>query len=338
MRHCKKLKKNTNPVTALILTTVISASIMSCSPSLDDTTVLKISHSHDQNHPIHKSMQYFASFLDSISHGEMKVQIYPGAQLGKEREALELLQIGTLDITKVSAALMENFIQDFELFGYPYLFNDIEHFHRALHGAFKDTLFSHVNSIKLVGLTFLDAGSRNIYTAKKPISDVNDLNGLKLRVMQSNTMINMAKSLGASPTPIAMAELFTALQQGMVDGAENNLPTFYASRHFEVCNYFHLTEHVFVPDIFVFSEYKWNKLTTAQRKLILQAAEETAVFHEHVWAAAEKNALENLKKEGVEIIYPDKKKLREVSQKFYAAVTSPKLLEYVELVKSFENN
>jgi tripartite ATP-independent transporter DctP family solute receptor len=310
--------------------------ISSCQNTDSDKTVLKLSHAHDQNHPIHKSMLYFSSYLDSISNGDIKVQIYPGEQLGKEREALELLQIGTLDITKVSAALIENFIQDFEIFGYPYLFKDINHYHRVLQSPVKDSLFQYVNNIKLVGLTFLDAGSRNIYTATKPISHTDDLKGLKLRVMQSNTMINMAKSLGASPTPIAMAELFTALQQGMVDGAENNLPTFYASRHFEVCNYFHLTEHVFVPDIFVFSEYKWNKLSEKNKAYVLEAAEKMALYHEKVWAGAENTALENLKKEGIEILYPDKDVFIETSGVFYDGITDEKYQQYIQLIKSLE--
>lgn len=311
--------------------------LVSCKSIDKDGVVLKLSHAHDQNHPVHASMVYFASYLDSLSGGDIKVQIYPGAQLGKEREALELLQIGTLDITKVSAAMMENYIEDFEIFSYPYLFKDSEHFHRAVHGAVKDTMFNHVKGIKLIGLTFLDAGSRNIYTAKQEVNTPNDLNGIKLRVMQSSTMIKMAKTIGASPTPIAMAELYTALQQGMVDGAENNLPTFYASRHFEVCEYFHFTEHVFVPDILVFSEYRWNRLSEKNKRQIEIAAEKMSFYHEKIWAKAEQRALDEIKKEGINVIVPDKDKFIEASRSFYDDLSpNNPIYEYVRLIKSVE--
>lgn len=336
MMNHKALRSNllTTKVCFLIL---LSLTILfSCKPDHSSEITLKLSHTHDQNHPIHQSMLYFASYVDSISKGEMKVQIYPGGQLGKERETLELLQIGTLDITKVSSALMENYIDDFKIFGFPYLFKNKEHFHRVIKSSLKDTLFSYTNKIRLVGLTFLDSGSRNIYTAKKPIEGIEDLKGLKLRVMQSSTMINMAKSLGASPTPIAMAELFTALQQGMVDGAENNLPTFYSSRHFEVCRYFHLTEHVFVPDIFVFSEYKWNLLSSKQQEYVKKSVDALSSYHERIWSKSETNALDSLKGQGIQIIFPDKAEFINTSQEFYENISNPNLLNYINLVKSLE--
>ena len=170
-------------------------------------------------------------------NGKLKIEIYPNSQLGSERQCLELLQIGSLGMTKVSAAVMENFSPDLKVFGYPYLFRDNEHRFKIYDGPIGQKLLLEGEEYWLRGLTYFDAGNRSFYTKNTEIDKPSDLEGLKIRVMQSPTAINLVKSFGGSPTPISWGELYTGLQQGVVDGAENNLPSFYTSKHYEVCKY-----------------------------------------------------------------------------------------------------
>jgi TRAP-type C4-dicarboxylate transport system substrate-binding protein len=153
---------------------------------------------------------------------------------------------------------------------------------------------------------FYDAGSRSFYTKDRPIYSPEDLKGLKIRVMESVTSIDMVKSLGGSPTPISWGELYTSLQQGVVDGAENNPPSFYLSRHYEVCKYYTLDEHTVIPDILIIGTHIWGKLSNAEKEWIMTAAHHSVELQRELWALSEKVALEEVQKAGVEIIRPDK--------------------------------
>ena len=187
--------------------------------------------------------------------------IYPSGQLGAERELIELLQIGSLAMTKVSTAPLESFVPEMKIFGIPYVFRDAEHRWKVLNGSIGKQLLLAGEPFFLRGMCYYDAGSRSFYSMDKPIKSPADLEGLKIRVMKSITAVNMVQALGGSPTPIPWGELYTALQQGVVDGAENNPPSFFFSRHYEVCKYYSLDEHTAVPDILLMSTVIWYRLT-----------------------------------------------------------------------------
>ena len=201
---------------------------------------LKLAHGLDVNHSVHKAMLKMGEDLAALSGGNLQLEIYPSQQLGTERECLELLQIGSLDMTKVSAGIMENFAPKMKIFGLPFLFRDREHSFKVLDGPLGKQLLDEGEKYWLKGLGYYDAGSRSFYTKEKPINTPEDLFGLKIRVMESVTAMDMVRSLGGSPTPISWGELYTSLQQGVVDGAENNPPSFYLSRHYEVCKFYSL--------------------------------------------------------------------------------------------------
>lgn len=267
---------------------------------------LKLGHGMDTNHPVHHAMQYFADKADSLSGGKIKIRIYPASQLGSERELLELLQIGSLDITKSSAAVVESFAPDLRIFGVPYLFKNEQHMRSVLEGEIGEQLLVSGTDFYLHGLCYYDAGSRNFYTLEKKVERPEDLNGLKIRVQPSNTALLMVKSFDAAATPISFGELYTALQQGVVDGAENNLPSFYLTRHFEVCKYYIVDEHTAVPDMMLMSEKTWNKLDDDQKKWIKEAAQLSYKKQIELWEKAKNEALIAIKNAGVQIIYPDK--------------------------------
>lgn len=289
----------------------------SCKPETGHK-VIKLAHGLDMSHPVHKAMQFMADRLREKSGGMLTVDIYPSQQLGSERECLELLQIGSVGMTKVSAGALENFVPSMKVFGLPFLFRDEAHRFEVLESSIGEELLEASVSKRLKGLVFYDAGSRNFYT-QKPVRTPDDLKGLKIRVMESQTAVNMVKNLGGSPTPIAWGELYTALQQGIVDGAENNLPSFYLSYHYEVCKYYIVDEHTALPDVLMISTIVWNKLSEQEKKWLEEAARESAVYEKKIWKEAEEHALEKIKEEGVEVIYPEKEAFRERVQPMYEA-------------------
>ena len=194
-----------------------------------ETKVLYLAHNLPQTHPVHKGILEFQKALERNSKGTLKVKIFPDAQLGSEREVLELLQIGSVAATKVSAATLSNFVPEYHLLGIPYLFRDKEHQFNVLEGSIGKSILAKGSKFWLRGLCYYDAGSRSFYTSKKAIRTPDDLNGLKIRVMNNQMAINMVNSLGGSATPLSYSELYTAIQQGVVDGAADRLITELAS-------------------------------------------------------------------------------------------------------------
>jgi tripartite ATP-independent transporter DctP family solute receptor len=255
-----------------------------------DVKVLKLGHTLDTKHSVHLAMEYMAKRAAEISNGKIEIQIYPGGVLGSERESLELLQLGSMDLTKVSAAAMEGFVEEYKVFGLPYIFRDKEHMFTVLDGSIGDAMLSKGDRFWLRGLCFYDAGARSFYTSV-PIHTPEDLRGKKIRVMQSITAVEMVRAMGGSPTPISWGELYTALQGGVVDGAENNPPSFYLSRHYEVCKYYTINEHTMIPDVMIMSTHAWNKLSEQERIWLQQAADESVVVQRKAWQESENEAL-----------------------------------------------
>lgn len=275
---------------------------------------LKLSHSLGVSHPVHIAMEFFAEKVKEKSGGKLVVDIYPSSQLGGERESLELLQIGSLAMTKVSSAVMENFSPKLQIFGYPYLFRNKEHRYRVYDSKLGKDLLEDGEQYWLKGLTYFDAGSRSFYTKNTTVTTPDDLDGLKIRVMESPTAINLVKILGGSPTPVSWGELYTSLQQGVVEGAENNLPSFYTSKHYEIAKEFSMDEHSSIPDILVMSTLIYNELSPEEQKWIQESADEAAVIQRKLWEAAEEEALQEIILAGVNVTYPNKDLFKEQSK------------------------
>ncbi|WP_343211312.1 TRAP transporter substrate-binding protein [Aquimarina litoralis] len=307
--------------------------MVSCSTE-KEIKILRLAHTLDTKHPVHKAMVILGEKLEKKSNGTLQVKLYPSGQLGAERECLELLQIGSLDITKVSAAVLENFITEYKVFSIPYLFRDRQHAFDVFDGAIGDEMLTKGDKFRLRGLTFYDAGSRSFYTKEKPISTPTDLEGLKIRVQKSNMAIAMVNSLGGSPTPISWGELYTALQQGVVDGAENNLPSFYTSKHYEICKYFSLDQHTSVPDVLLIGLDTWERLSEQEQKWLKEAARESTIEQRKLWAASEKESLDVITKAGVEIITPDKVPFQENTKSIQDMFSDrPEMVSLIQNIK-----
>ncbi len=275
-----------------------------------EVRILKLAHGLNTQHPVHITMEYLAKRAAELSDGQLEVQIFPSEQLGNEKECIEALQLGYLAMTKTSTGPMEAFVPRIRLFGIPYLFRDSEHFWKVALGPIGKELLVAGENKGLRGLCYYDAGARSFY-AKEAINTPADLVGKKIRVMNSVMAMDMIKAMGGSPTPISWGELYTSLDQGVVDAAENNPPSFDTSRHFEICKYYSLDEHVRLPDMLVISAKVWADLSDQQQQWLQQAVDESVTYGRELWTKAEQKSLEVVKAGGVEVIYPDKKPFQE---------------------------
>lgn len=307
---------NIKTIIRMFLIINLSAFVSGCSEERD-ITVLKLAHGLDTEHSVHKAMVYMNERLLAHSDGTMRLEIYPGGQLGSERDAMELLQIGSLAITKVSTSPMESFVPAMKVFSIPYMFRDSEHLWAFLDSTEGKALLEAGVPVRLRGLAYYDSGSRSFYTVNKPVYKPEDLAGLKIRVQKSQTSVRMVEALGGAATPISFGELYTALQQGVVDGAENNAPSFYLSKHSDVAKFYTLDMHTMVPDMLLMSEHIWSGLSDQQKKWVQAAAQESVPYQKKLWRQSSRQALEAAIADGVTVIEPDKGAFRDAVKEMH---------------------
>jgi tripartite ATP-independent transporter DctP family solute receptor len=283
--------------------------------------VLRLGHSLNRDHPVHKGMEFMAADLERRSGGQLKVEIYADEQLGPERDLIELLQIGSLAMTKVSTAPLENFSPLLKVFSLPFLFRDHEHFWQMADGPIGRELLDASIPYRLKGLCYFDAGSRSFYISRKRgkvVRHPDDLDGLSIRVMRSRTAVRMIELLGAKPIPIPFGELYTALDTGTVDGAENNPPSLYTTRQYEVTAAYTLDEHTSIPDILIISVDTWNRLSPQEQGWLQASADAASVYQRRLWAEAEQEMLTIIEDSGVEVVRDvDREAFRERTASMY---------------------
>lgn len=302
--------------------------------------VMKLSHNQGTEVPVHKAMQFFADKVGQYTNGEIKVRIYPNAQLGNQRESMELVQSGALALAKTNAAELEAFDPLYSVYNLPYLFNSRAHFYQVISGEIgAEILGSHDKDRGFIGITYYDAGSRSFY-GHKPFRTPADLHGVKVRVQPSPSAVKMVQLIGAHPTPIPFGELYSALQQGVVDAAENNESALVDARHGEVAKTYSRDQHTMVPDVLVMSLQYWNKLTPQQQKAVRKAGYESMMYQKDLWARRTRENIVKAKKMGVTFIddidkAAFKKKVLPMQQE--AADSSAKMAELIDRIKRLNN-
>jgi len=323
-------------INARLILILIIPLLLSCA-DLSNTKSLKLAHGLDTNHPVHKGMVFMQEKLAEKSGGKLQIEIYPSQQLGTQRQALELLQIGSLAMTKTSGAVMENFAPKIKCLSLPYVFRDRQHNYNVQDGKVGRELLLASEKFRLRGLGYFDAGQRSFYTKDRSINKPADLEGLKIRVQESVMAMDLVRSLGGAPTPISYGELYTALQQGVVDGAENNPPSFVTSRHYEICKYYSLNEHTAVPDILVIGTAAWNRLSSQEQVWLQEAADEAIDYQRKIWVESEEECLAIVKAAGVIVTRPDKslfvEKTKVLLDKFKDDKEMYSLIQRIQAVK-----
>lgn len=274
--------------------------------SFDQERRLVLAHNINADHPVHRGLVDFAQELDRISKGQIKVQIYPNGQLGQEREVLELLQTGAIAFSKVSSSNLENFSKIWSVINLPYIFRSKEHHFNVLDGEVGEILLDKLQESRLQGLTFYDAGARSFY-AKKPILHPRDVEGLKIRVMGSQSAISMMNAIGGLATPMSYGEVYTGLQQNVIDGAENNVFALTTKKHGEVAKHYSLDEHAMMPDVLVSSLDVWKTLSKKEREWVTAASKYSRDKQRKYWADEVDIEMKKIQEEmDVKVHYPKK--------------------------------
>lgn len=240
-----------------------------------ETIVLKLSQSTPADNPVSEALTFFSEKVDTLTDGSVKVDVHFDASLGSEPESIEGLNLGTIEMTRVATANMASFIPELEVFNLPFLFRDADHYWNVLNGEIGDFFKAKFeeNGFKL--LTFYEDGTRNIYHTSKFIETAEDLHGVKIRTMTSPLITKAFKAMGAAPTPMNFGELYTSLQQGVVEAGENNYSTIFTSKQYEVAPYITTTEHYRIPSVLIMSMSAWEKLSPEQQELVQKAADES---------------------------------------------------------------
>jgi tripartite ATP-independent transporter DctP family solute receptor len=329
------MKKGLFAFIVILLALLLTGYIVTAHKSQKNVRILRLAHSLNTRHPVHKTMEYMAELVKEKSDGKLIVQIFPSEQLGTEKECIEALQLEYLDMTKTSTAPMEGFVSKIRIFGIPYLFRDSDHYWKVLKGPIGRELLVAGTSKGLRGLCYYDAGARSFY-AKKEIKTPEDLKGLKIRVMKSIMAKQMIEAMGGSPTGISWGELYTSLDQGQVDAAENNPPSFDTSRHFEICKYYILDEHVRLPDMLLISTRTWKSLNADQQQILTQAVNESVEYNIKLWKQAEQASLEKVQAAGVTIIEPDKKPFQQSVQSMWKKYENTELGDLIRQIQEIE--
>ncbi|WP_161555889.1 TRAP transporter substrate-binding protein [Mangrovicoccus ximenensis] len=266
---------------------------------------LKLANALAEDHPTSVVLQQFADEVEERTDGEVVFRLFLNGVLGSEREVLEQLQNGAVDVTRVSAANLENFNPVYSAFTLPYLFGSEAHFYKVMDGETADMIYEASAESGFKGLTYFDSGARSFYTKSQCIETPADLEGQKVRVINSHTSIRMVELMGGIPTPMPYGDIYTSLQQGVIDGAENNPTALTLGRHGEVAKCYSLDEHQRIPDFLVMSNRALDKLTDAQKAIVKEAAAHATEAHREIWAAAVDEAMEQIAEMGVTVVEPD---------------------------------
>lgn len=287
---------------ALVLSLMVAvASVGQAAPR-----VFRFATEHPPNTPVSKSMAYFADLIKEKSGGSVEIRLYYSGQLGGHKEILEQMRMGTLDIVHVSTAHLASYVPEFDVYAMPFLFRNTNHYWNVLRGEIGQNLFAKLPPHNIRGLAYYDAGSRSFYVKERPINSPKDLQGLKVRVMGTPVMLETMWAMGASPVSVSFSEVYSALQSGVIDGAENNPPSVLNMKHYEVTKYFSLTEHISIPDAAVMNAKLFDSLSPELQQLILEAAAEMESFQIETWNKDDEAALETIRQAGVNINSPDK--------------------------------
>lgn len=303
--------------------------------SLAAPMVMRLGETHPQDYPTTKGDYEFARLVKERSNGRIVVEVFHSKQLGEEKAVVEQVQLGAIDFTRVSVSVTSAFVRELDALQLPYLYRDFDHQWKVLNGPIGQEILKKHEASNFIGVGWFEAGSRNFYT-KKPVKTVADLKGMKIRVQQAPLMVGLVEGLGAVATPLAYGEVYSALQTGVIDGAENNWPSYLTTSHYEVAKYFITDEHTRVPEIMLASKKVFDKLTKEDQAIIMGAMKDAQPFQIKLWVDYEKVAEKTVKEKGsivTEVSPQEKQKFMDAMKPLYAKQPA-NILAVVEKIRA----
>lgn len=314
------------------------ASVMMTGAATACETTLRSSDTHPDGYPTVEAVKAMGKLLEERTGGKLCIEVFHSAQLGQEKDTIEQTKFGVIDMNRVSMGPFNNLVEETKVVSLPYIFRSVDHMHKVMDGPIGEEILTAFEPHGYVGLAFYDGGSRSFYNAKKPIETIDDLKGMKVRVMQSDIFVDMMSALGANATPMPYGEVYSSIQTGVIDGAENNWPSYESSGHFEVAGYYTLDEHLIVPEVLVMSKASWDKLSAEDQAIVRQAAKDSVPMMREMWQAREKASEDKVRAAGATVVTDiDKQPFIDAMKPVYEKhVTSDKLKDLVARIQATE--
>ncbi len=319
------------------LTTALALSAALTTAALAQEIVLKSSDTHPDGYPTVEAVKYMGELLKERSNGRIAVEVYHSAQLGEEKDTIEQTRAGVIDLNRVSMGPFNGLVPETRVVSLPYIFRSTDHMHKVMDGDVGQEILAGFEPHGLVGLAYYDGGARSFYNSQKPITSVEDLKGMKFRVMQSDIFVDMVNALGANAVPLPYGEVYSSIETGVIDGAENNFPSYESAKHSEVAKHYSLDEHLIVPEVLVMAKSSWDKLSPEDQALVKQAAKDSVQKQRELWEAREVESRKMVEAAGSTITTPDKQPFIDAMGPVYEKhVTDEKLKSLVERIRAVQ--
>ncbi len=313
----------------------IAAALMVGSASAQ--TVLRSSDTHPDGYPTVEAVKHFGELVKERTDGRYSVEVFHSAQLGQEADTIEQTQFGVIDLNRISIGAFGTQVPEATVTQLPYIFRSADHFHNVLDGPIGEEILSAFDGVDVKALAFYDGGARSFYNSQRPITTPADLEGMKIRVMQSDVFVDMVAAMGGNATPMPYGEVYSGIQTGVIDGAENNYPSYDTAGHAEVAKFYSLDEHLMVPEVLVMSKIVWDGLSPEDQEIIQQAAKDSVAKQRELWAAKEVESKAKVEAMGATINTVDKAPFIEAMKPVYDKyVTDPKLQDLVARIQATE--
>ncbi len=290
---------------------------------------------HPEDYPTVMAVKFISDILKQKTGGKDTIKVYTMSQLGSEKDTIEQTKIGALDFVRINVAPMNNICPETMVPTMPFLFRSKEHMRKVLDGPVGDEILKACEKQGFIGLAFYDSGSRSLYTVKKPVKTLADVKGMKIRVQQSDLWVALLQAMGANATPMPYGEVYTALKTGLVDGAENNWPSYDTSKHFEVAKFYAITEHSMAPEMLLMSKKVWDGLPANEQKILRDAAKESVPYMRKLWDEKELKSRELVEKGGAQIVEVNKKSFSDAMKPVYDKfIVDPKMKDMIKRVQA----
>lgn len=312
-----------------------SAALVSAAAAAECEVTLRSSDTHPDGYPTVEGVKAMAASVKEKSAGRICIEVFPSSQLGEEKDTIEQTQFGVIDMVRASFGTFNDIVPITQTFSLPYLFRSEDHMHKVMDGPIGEEVAEAFAEKDLVVLAYYDGGARSFYNSQKAIDSIDDLKGMKFRVMQNDVFVDMMSALGANATPMPYGEVYSAIQTGVIDGAENNYPSYDSSGHAEVAKYFTLDQHLMVPELVAISKLSWEKLSPEDQEILRQAGRESAKVQHKLWAEQERASEEKVTAAGAEVIKDiDKMPFIEAMAPVYEKyVTTPETQDLVKRIQ-----
>ncbi|WP_375597191.1 TRAP transporter substrate-binding protein [Devosia sp. Naph2] len=314
---------------------VVASTLMVSAASAQ--TVLRSSDTHPDGYPTVEAVKHFGELLSDKTDGRYSVEVFHSAQLGQEADTIEQTQFGVIDLNRISIGAFGTQVPKATVTQLPFIFRSAEHFHNVLDGPIGEEILASFEAVDVVALAYYDGGARSFYNSVKPINTPADMEGLKFRVMGSDIFVDMVGALGGNATPMPYGEVYSSIQTGVIDGAENNYPSYDTAGHAEVAQFYSLDEHLMVPEVLVVSKIVWDGMSAEDQAAMREAAKESVAYQRELWAEKEVESKAAVEAIGVKINEVDKQPFIDAMKPVYDKyVTDPELQDLVARIQATE--